>query len=274
MTTKWWNATLLGAGMVLALVLTASGESSLKLATTTSTYDSGLLDHIVLPFEEKHAVDVHIISVGTGKAIRLGKNGDVDAVLVHARSEEDEFVEKGYGVGRRDVMHNDFIILGAKGDPAKVSGMKDAGKALKKIAASKSTFVSRGDDSGTHKKEKSLWAAADVQPSGAWYLQVGQGMSAALRIADEKDAYVLVDRGTYLADKDSLRIVPAVQGDSDLSNPYGVIAVNPQLHKHVEFELATAFIGWLTSRECQEMIGEYKKGGEQLFHPNALQSEQ
>jgi tungstate transport system substrate-binding protein len=264
---------------VMCMVLAIGSEATaafgrkrqiLRLATTTSTYETGLLDYIFPPFEKKHGVKVHIISVGTGKAIKIAENGDVDIILVHARKAEDKFVSEGYGVNRRDVMYNDFVILGPKLDPAGVSGMKDVKAALKKISDKKQVFVSRGDDSGTHKKEKSLWSSAGISPKGAWYLEAGQGMSATLRMADEKKGYVMLDRATYLFNKDKVRLVKLVEGDKELFNPYGVIAVNPFKHKRTRYELAMAMVAWLTCPECQEMIAEYQKMGQQLYHPNAV----
>jgi len=244
---------------------------TLRLATTTSTYETGLLDYIFPPFEKKHNVKIHIISVGTGKAIKIAENGDVDVILVHARAAEDKFVADGYGVNRRDVMYNDFIIVGPANDPAGVAGTKDAKAALERIADGSYTFVSRGDDSGTDKKEKSLWTKVGRKPKGKWYLEAGQGMSATLRMADEKNAYVIVDRATYLSNKDNLRLRLSVEGDKDLFNPYGIIPVSPYKYEHVKYELAMALVAWITSPGCQQMIGEYKKMGEQLFHPSAAQ---
>jgi tungstate transport system substrate-binding protein len=247
----------------------AVADGTLRLATTTSTYETGLLDRLLPPFEAKHGAKVHVISVGTGKAMKLGENGDVDIILVHARKAEDKFVKDGFGVNRRDVMYNDFVILGPKSDPARVSGMKNVKLALGKIYKKQHVFVSRGDDSGTHKKEKSLWSKAGLTPAGKWYLQVGQGMSAALRTADEKTGYVLVDRGTYLTHKEKIDLQVLVEGDGDLGNPYGVIPVSPYKHKHVKYELSMQLVAWLTSPECQKMISEFRKNGEQLFHANA-----
>jgi len=247
----------------------AKAGEIMKLATTTSTYETGLLDHIVPPFEAKHDVKVHIISVGTGKAIKIAENGDVDIIMVHARQAEDKFVADGYGVNRRDVMYNDFLIMGPEKDLAGIAGMKDAARALRRILETGQTFVSRGDDSGTHKKEQLLWKKAGLTPSGKRYLEAGQGMSATLRMADEKNAYVMLDRATYLANRDKVRLRKMVEGDPDLFNPYGVIAVSPYKYPHVKYEPAMALIGWLTSPECQAMIGAYKRHGEQLYHPNA-----
>ena len=187
--------------------------TTIKLATTTSTENSGLLDALLPVFREKHSIEVQVIAVGTGKAIKHGENGDVDVILVHARSAEDKFVADGYGANRRDVMHNDFVILGPAEDPAGVRGMKDAAAALTRLADSKVSFVSRGDDSGTHKKEHSLWHGAGIEPSGSWYLSAGQGMGACLTMANEKRAYVLSDRGTYLAYGEKINLEVLVEGD-------------------------------------------------------------
>jgi len=255
--------------VLAACAAPAFSAEILKLATTTSTYETGLLDYIFPPFEKKHDCKIHIISVGTGKAIKIAENGDVDVIMVHARKAEDKFVDDGYGVNRRDVMYNDFLIMGPVSDPAGIKGTKDAAAALKRLAAAQATFVSRGDDSGTHKKERLLWSKAGVTPKGSWYLEAGQGMSATLRMADEKNAYVMLDRATYLFNKDKIRLVRMVEGDKLLFNPYGVIAVSPYTYAHAKYELAMALIAWVTSPECQKMIGEYKKMGQQLYHPCA-----
>ncbi len=242
---------------------------SIKLATTTSTDNSGLLDVLKPALMKAHGIELQIIPVGTGKAIKHGENGDVDVILVHARAAEDKFVADGFGVNRRDVMHNDFVILGPKEDPAGVGGGKDASAALTKIAGAKKDFVSRGDDSGTHKKEKSLWKAAGIEPSGSWYLAAGQGMGACLTMANEKRAYVMSDRGTYLAYRDKIDLPVLVEGDPKLFNPYGVIAVNPEKHPHVKYDAVKTFIEWLTGKEAQALIAGYKRNGEQLFYPDA-----
>ncbi|MFH1799037.1 MAG: substrate-binding domain-containing protein [Candidatus Omnitrophota bacterium] len=258
--------------MILGLFLSqADAKETIRLATTTSTYETGLLDYIFPPFEKKNDVQIHIISVGTGKAIKLGENGDVDIILVHARAAEDKFVDEGFGVNRRDVMYNDFVILSSPEDNAEISGLKDAKEALKRIYDTKQVFVSRGDDSGTHKKEKYLWSKTGLtpEPGWGWYLETGQGMSATLRVADEKGAYVMLDRATYIFNKDSIRLKIMVEGDKELFNPYGVIAINPYKHSHVKYELAMSLIGWLTSPECQERIEEYTKDGNRLYLPNA-----
>jgi tungstate transport system substrate-binding protein len=257
--------------IMLLVALCASAEERLKLATTTSTDNSGLLKELLPPFEKMLNVRVDVIAVGTGKALELGKNGDVDIVLVHARSAEDQFVEEGYGVNRRDVMYNDFIILGPADDPAGIKGMKDAVAALKAIAGKEAGFASRGDDSGTHKREKILWKEAGIEPSGDWYMETGQGMGATLQVADEKRAYTISDRGTYLAYKGKIELEILVEGDTErLANPYGIIAVNPAVHSHVNYVYAMALIGWVTSVEGQKIIGEFKQFGELLFYPTAI----
>ncbi|MGD9552107.1 MAG: substrate-binding domain-containing protein [Candidatus Caldatribacteriota bacterium] len=245
---------------------------NLKLATTTSTENSGLLGILLPPFEERYNIKVDVIAVGTGAAIQLGENGDVDVVLVHARAAEDKMVEEGYGVNRRDVMHNDFIIVGPPDDLAGIKGEKDAALALTKIANSEKQvfFVSRGDKSGTHIKELELWQSAGIEPQGEWYLEIGQGMEAALLVADERQGYVLADRGTYLATKDKIELVILSEGDPRLFNPYGIIAVNPAVHPHVKYMEAMQLIAWMTSLEGQKIIGEYKQHGEVLFFPDAI----
>jgi len=260
----------------------------LVLATTTSTYDSGLLDAILPDFETKYRADVEVIAVGTGQAIQLGENGDADIILVHARAREDAFVEAGFGVNRQDVMYNDFVIVGPAADPAGVAGMTDVAAALTKIAETQSPFISRGDDSGTHTKEQGLWQATNVpltesasmsggdktfvRPDGEWYQSVGQGMGATLTIANEQLAYTLSDRATYLARKqEGLDLEILVEGDSRLFNPYGVIPVNPELHPAVNFAGAQAFAAWLTSVETQYAISEYGVAtfGQPLFVPDS-----
>jgi len=249
----------------------AFGAEILRLATTTSTYETGLLEHLFPPFEKKHDVKIHIISVGTGKAIALGKNGDVDVILVHARDAEDLFVEQGYGVHRRDVMYNDFVVMGPVEDPAGLKDLKDAKEAMRRIHKAQTCFVSRGDESGTHQKEKMLWSKIELPPQGSWYLEAGQGMSATLRMADEKNAYVLVDRASFLANKDQFRLALLVEGDEDLFNPYGIIAVSPYQYPHVKYELAMALIAWMTSPVCQAMIDSFEKDGHKLYISNAAQ---
>ncbi|MFQ5893196.1 MAG: substrate-binding domain-containing protein [Nitrospinota bacterium] len=259
-------------GLAAVVLAPSAGQAAerLKLATTTSTENSGLLDVLIPPFEKRFGVRVDVIPVGTGKALKLGSMGDVDVVMVHARSAEEQFVAEGYGVNRRDLMYNDFVLLGPPADPAKLKGAKTLREALRRLARGKAPFLSRGDDSGTHKKERQLWKAAGLTPAGPWYLETGRGMGDTLVTADEKQGYVLVDRGTYLAMRGKLGLEVVFEGDEGLANPYGVIAVNPARHPHVNYVMAMAFIGWLTSPEGQKIIGAFRKGGKTLFHPTAV----
>jgi len=257
---------LLFISLLLLLAAPALGMEHLRLATTTSTENSGLLAELLPPFEKANDCHVDVIAVGTGKAIKLGETGDVDVVLVHARSKEDKFVAEGFGVDRRDVMYNDFVILGPVPDPAGIAGLKDASEAMKKIAAAKATFVSRGDDSGTHTREKQLWKAAGIVPSGDWYLEAGRGMGEVITMATERGGYTLSDRGTYLAYKTKTDLKILVEGDPGLFNPYGVIMVNPARHPHVKVDLAKKFIAYLTSPEGRKIITGFRVGGEQLFY--------
>ena len=255
--------------MLLALLLIACpalAKEHLRLATTTSTENSGLLAALLPPFEQANDCQVDVIAVGTGKAIKLGETGDVDVVLVHARSKEDQFVADGFGVDRRDVMYNDFVILGPAADPAGIANSEDAAAALGKIAAAKATFVSRGDDSGTHTREKQLWKAAGITPAGDWYLEAGRGMGEVITMATERVGYTLSDRGTYLAYKTKTDLRITVEGDPGLFNPYGVIMVNPQKHPHVKVGLAKKFLDYLTSKQGKELITGFRRGGEQLFY--------
>ncbi|MFH1008075.1 MAG: substrate-binding domain-containing protein [Candidatus Latescibacterota bacterium] len=260
---------LIGISVFLATLLSSSmAQEQIKLATTTSTDNSGLLEVLLPPFEKRFSVQVAVIAVGTGKALKLGENGDVDVVLVHAREAEDRFVAEGHGVNRRDVMYNDFVLVGPKGDPAGIRKLPDVVSALIAILENGAPFLSRGDDSGTDKKEKSLWKAAGVVPEGSWYLESGQGMGPTLLMADEKRGYTLADRGTFLAYQGRIESVILSEGDPSLFNPYGIIAVNPDRHPHVRYVLAMALIGWMTSPEGQKIIGEFAVGNERLFHPN------
>lgn len=243
----------------------------LKLATTTSTDNSGLLDVILPVFEKKTGIKVDVIAVGTGKAIALGENGDVDIIMVHARAREDMFVDQGFGVDRHDLMHNDFVILGPESDPAEIKGLKDAAEAFRRISGSKSSFISRADDSGTNIKEKFLWEEAGISPSGTWYKEAGQGMGAVITMADDMDAYTLSDRGTYLSMHDKTDLLILSEGDRRLFNPYGIIAVNPEKHKGINFEDAEKLIVFLTSLEGQRIIKDYKKDGQQLFYPDLIE---
>lgn len=250
----------------VVLVSTVFATEHLRLATTTSTENSGLLAELIPPFEKANDCQVDVIAVGTGKAIKLGENGDVDVVMVHARTKEDKFVADGYGVDRRDVMYNDFVILGPTGDPAGVKGMTDAVSAMAGIANAKATFVSRGDDSGTHAREKQLWQAAGMQPAGDWYLEAGRGMGEVIIMAGERQGYTLCDRGTYLAFRSKTDLQIVVEGDRRLYNPYGVILVNPLKHPHVKADLGKKFLNFLTSGQAKALIAGFRKNGEQLFY--------
>lgn len=249
----------------------SAGGGRLRIATTTSTADSGLLDAILPDFEARTGIKPEYIAVGTGQAIKLGEQGDVDVLLVHSPAAEERFVQQGHGVNRRPVMYNDFVVLGPQDDPAGVKGARGAAAAFAAIAAAKSRFVSRGDQSGTHSKEMAIWREAGVQPSGTWYVSAGQGMGEVLTMANEQLAYTLSDRGTYLSRRDGLDLVVLVEGDPILFNPYSVIAVNPARHPGVNFDAATRFIEWLTSVETQGLIGGFGKEryGQALFVPDA-----
>lgn len=247
-------------------------EKDIVLATTTSTQDTGLLDVLVPAFEKKYNVSVKTVAVGTGEAIAMGKRGDADVLLVHARSQEDAFVSDGYGVNRKDVMYNFFYLVGPKGDPAGIASASNAVEAFKKIASSGATFVSRGDKSGTNTKELSIWSQAGIKPNPAtdsWYMESGQGMGATLTMANELGAYTLVDSGTWYAYETKLDMKIIYQGDPALFNPYGVIAVNPKKFPNIHYNTAMAFVNFITSAEGQKIIGDYKKNGHQLFVPSA-----
>lgn len=251
---------------------TAGTNNTLVLATTTSTYDSGLLDAILPDFQAKTGIQVHVIAVGTGQALALGRAGDADVLLVHARQLEDQFVADGYAPTRFDVMYNDFVIVGPTADPAKIKGMTDAAQALAQIAASQAPFISRGDSSGTYVKEQKIWQITGIKPAGDWYQSVGQGMGAVLNMADEQQAYTLSDRGTYLSRTSAgINLDILVEGDPLLRNPYGVLPVTPNKENDINYDAAVAFINWLTSPEVQTMIGEFgvEKFGKPLFYPDA-----
>jgi tungstate transport system substrate-binding protein len=244
--------------------------TSLILATTTSTADTGLLDYLLPIFDKKYNVKTKPIAVGTGEAIAMGQRGEADVLLVHSRANEDKFMADGFGSVRKDVMYNDFVLIGPAGDPASVKGQGPS-KAFAAIAAAQAPFVTRGDNSGTHNKEKSVWTKAAVTPAGDWYVNVGQGMGEAARIANEKQAYILIDRGTYLALKKTLTLVILLEGQKELLNPYGVIVVNKAKFDKVNEVDAKKFVDWLVTPEVQTMIGEFgvKKYGQALFTPSA-----
>ncbi len=248
------------------------GEEILKLATTTSTSETGVLDVLLKPFEAKYQVKVHVISVGSGAAIKLGENGDVDLILTHARAAEEAFVSGGFGVERFDVMYNDFVLVGPKDDPAQAAQSKSVAEALQRIMSKKALFISRGDNSGTHLKELELWKKTGIVPKSgkdSFYREAGQGMSSVLRMADEQNGYTLTDRASYLFQKEKLRLVIVHEKDAALINPYGVIAVNPQKYPHVRYALALKLIQWLTSPEGQNLIEQYTVKGSRLFYKNA-----
>lgn len=264
------------AGILIFTLLTVSvvsAEMRILCASTTSTQNSGLLDYILPIFEKKTGIKVDVVAVGTGAAIEVGKRGDADLVLVHAKEQEMKAVEEGFFVNRHEVMYNDFILIGPPDDPAAIKGTKSAADAFRKVAESARPFVSRGDKSGTHTKELAIWKKAGIEPNGQpWYLEVGQGMEKTQRIANEKRAYTLTDRGTWLAtkDKDRPEMSVVLEGDPVLFNQYGVMAVNPEKHNHVKYKEAMQFIDWLISKEGQQAVGSFKdKNGNQLFTPNA-----
>jgi tungstate transport system substrate-binding protein len=252
-----------------AIAAEAGNDHVLKLATTTSTENSGLLRHLLPVFERDTGYKVHVIAVGTGKALRMGRDGDVDVVLVHAPAAEQKFVDDGHGVKRVGVMYNDFVIVGPVDDPAAAGNSSSGNEALSRIAKKKAVFISRGDDSGTNKKELSLWREAGIRPQEPWYREAGQGMGKVLQMAGELSAYTLTDRGTWLAfmNKSPLRIV--YQDDPVLFNPYGIIAVNPARYPDINYTGAQALIKWITSPAGQLLIGNYTVADSLLFTPSA-----
>lgn len=274
-----------------------ASDKVLTMSTTTSTQASGLLDVLLPEFKRDTGIDVKVIAKGTGAAIRDGMDGNVDIIFVHAKGREHQFVEDGYGTKRYAVMHNDFVIIGPPADPAGIKGLDDAAEALRKISAAEAQFISRGDDSGTHTKEQILWQNSGLQltertqtivkkgkqkdvsfilPANAdkWYVSIGQGMGKTTTYADEKGAYTLADRGTYI--KYKYGKTPAIdldvlcEGDEMLANPYGIIPVNPQKHPHVQHEFAEDFAKWITSARGQKLIYDYRLVGKQLFFPDAI----
>jgi tungstate transport system substrate-binding protein len=257
------------ATVLLVLLLAcsfAAAQERLRMSTTTSTENTGLLNVLLPPFEKVCGCKVDVIAVGTGKALKLGETGDVDVVLVHARSLEDKFVANGFGVNRRDVMYNDFVIIGPANDPAQVKGSKTAADALKKIAAAQAIFISRGDESGTHVKEKEIWAAAGINPAGRCYRSIGQGMGEDIMMATEERAYTLSDRGTYNAFANGKTdLVILFEGEKGLFNPYGVIAVNQKKFPHVRYDLAMKFVDFIIGPTGQGIIGKYQVAGKPVF---------
>lgn len=256
----------------LAPLAPRADDKFIIVQSTTSTQNSGLFEHILPLFTKKTGIEIRVVAVGTGQALKNAENGDGDVVLVHSQPDEEKFVADGWGVKRYPVMYNDFILVGPAADPAEIAGLKQAPEALKKIAEAKAPFASRADDSGTHKAELKLWEEAGVDPkasSGSWYLETGSGMGATLNTAVGKQAYALTDRGTWLAfaNKDDFKVL--VEGDDKLFNQYGVILVNPAKHPNVKAKEGQAFIDWLVSSEGQAAIANYKIDGQQLFFPNA-----
>jgi tungstate transport system substrate-binding protein len=248
-------------------------ERAITVASTTSTEQSGLFGYLLPRFKEATGVSVKVVAVGTGQALDIGRRGDADVVFVHDRLAEDKFMTEAQGVKRFDVMYNDFVIVGPKGDPAHITGDTDVVDALKKIAAAKAPFISRGDHSGTHEAELRLWRVAEIDTSdakgGGWYREIGQGMGPALNMASSSNAYLLSDRGTWLSFKNRGDLAILTEGDKRLFNQYGVMLVNPDKHPNVKVQDGQAFINWLISPKGQEIIASYKVGGEQLFFPNA-----
>ncbi len=287
---KWKIATLLMA-FVLLLAMAAAGcadnesqgpneakepaNKKVILATTTSTVDTGLLDELLPIFKEQTGYEVSTIAVGTGEALRMGEEGNADVLLTHAPASEQPLVDKGDVINYQLVMHNDFVIVGPASDPAKIKGMKSAADSFKKIMDSSSAFVSRGDDSGTHKKEKSIWEKLNVEPKGDWYIEAGAGMGDTLRMASEEQAYTLTDRGTYLAWKDKLDLEVMVEGDKILLNIYHVMQVNPEKNDKINAEGAKAFVEFMVSPDTQKIIEDFGKDkyGEPLFIPDAGKNE-
>jgi tungstate transport system substrate-binding protein len=247
----------------------ASADRFITLASTTSTRDSGFFDSVLPRFEAKTSIQVRVVAVGTGHALRLGERGDVDAVLVHDRASELRFVAEGHGIDRREVMYNDFLVIGPRADPARIRGSGDAATAFARIAESGAIFTSRGDDSGTHKAELRLWAAAGVDArthSGTWYRETGSGMGATLNTASELGAYLLADRGTWVSFKNRGDLQVLVEGDPRLRNVYSAILVDPEKHDHVKIDDARAFVAWLVSDQGRAAIADFRLGGTQLFH--------
>ena len=244
-------------------------NGSIILSTTTSTQDSGLLDYLLPKFEEETGIEVK----GTGKALQMGKDGEADILLVHAKESEEEFVQEGHGLERHDVMYNDFILVGPKDDPLKLkeNSPNNILEGLKSIAETQTKFVSRGDDSGTHKKELSIWKEAGIEPEGEWYISTGSGMADVLKIADEKGAYTITDRATYLSMRDNLELDVIIEGDKNLFNQYGIIPVNPEKNDKINAEGAKIFMDWILSEDTQKLIGEFgvEEFGMPLFVPNA-----
>ncbi len=258
--------------LLLGPVLFAAGchgtpAKSILVATTTSIRDTGLLDELLPIFRAKTGIEVRVVAVGTGQALEIGRRGDADAVLTHDPTGEERFVGDGFGTKRLPVMWNEFVLVGPPEDPARVRSAKSGAEAFRRLREQQAVFISRGDESGTHQKEKAIWASAKIEPVGAWYVRAGQGMGAVLRMADEKRGYTLSDWGTYLAQRDRLHLVIIYKGDPEWINPYAVLPVNPNKHRHVKHDLAQQFADFLISEETQQLIADFgrEKFGEPLF---------
>jgi tungstate transport system substrate-binding protein len=267
---KWLVLPALCAALAPGGALAA--DEFILLQSTTSTRDSGLFDHVLPRFTAKTGIEVRVVAVGTGQALKNARNGDADVVLVHARDLEEAFVAEGYGTERLDVMHNDFVLVGPAGDPAGVRGGREAAPALRAIAAARAAFASRGDDSGTHRRERALWSAAGIDPtgeSGSWYRETGSGMGTTLNTAAAMGAYALTDRGTWIAFENKRDLEVLVAGDPELFNPYGVIPVSAERHPHVKADLARRFVDWLVGPEGQAAIASFRLDGQQPFFPAA-----
>jgi tungstate transport system substrate-binding protein len=267
---RW--AAIVALALALLAAPTHAAERFITVASTTSTQNSGLFGHILPLFTKKTGIEVRVVAVGTGQAIKIAERGDADLLFVHHKASEEKFVAAGFGVKRLEVMYNDYIVVGPKADPAKVAGLKDTAQAYTKIAGAKAPFASRGDDSGTHKAELALWKKAGIdvkKDGGSWYRSTGSGMGATLNTAAGMNAYALADRGTWISFKNKGDLKILVEGDPALFNQYGVILVNPTRHKHIKAKDGQAFVDWLISREGQAAIASFNLHGEQLFFPNA-----
>lgn len=271
----WYGSMMNKLLLVILICIFGTGivqAEPIRLATTTSTENSGLLKVLIPYFEKQTGNVVHVLSVGTGQALRMGQDGNVDVVLVHAPTAEMRFVDAGFGLNRRSLMYNDFVIVGPTDDPANIHGENNAVRSLQKIARGKNLFVSRGDDSGTHKKELYLWKKANWKPELLWYREVGQGMGRALQIADELNAYTITDRGTWLVMRAKLSLKLLAEGDAELYNPYSIIAVNPARYPSINYLGAMSLIAWLTSVEGQNRIRNFRLQGQPLFIPTAIKN--
>lgn len=263
------NRLILSILLLCVFSVSAIAQERLKMSTTTSTDNSGLLKYLHKHFTEDTGIEVAVIAVGTGKALKLGGNGDVDIALVHAPAAELKYMEKGAFSVREPVMFNDFVIVGPQNDPAGIAGTDSAAAAFTRIAESEAAFISRGDDSGTHKKEMQIWSDAGIEPEGNWYSAAGQGMGAVLKLADEMQGYTLTDRGTQIAFQEKMQLVVQSEGDPILENPYHIMIVNPDKHHHVRDDLAEQYVNFITSDQGQQLIADFKINNQQLFYPNA-----